>query len=154
MTIVESIEEQYFDIENQYSTKEFDAHAIGDTATEDYWRRRRELNTHAYFLFLFTRLEDHIKTESNAIIEDRKINLIDWKERANWENTDSDNLHFKKRVALLTQRGHSVFNKIVEYYDVRNKIGHGKTIPDILVQINMIDVFTNMKTYFTSLIRY
>ncbi len=148
MKIIKELEEQYFEIDNQYSTEEFKAHTSSDNKKEDFWKRKRELNTHAYFLFAFTRLEDHITTNSINLILDKRINISHWKTRAIWDNTDEDNMNLKKRVGLLTEKGQADYNKIIEYYKLRNRIAHGETVSDITQAINMIDVFDDMKKYF------
>ena len=55
MKIIKEIEDQYFEIDNQYAAKEFEAHSKGHFLKEDEWRKKRDLNTHAYFLFVFTK---------------------------------------------------------------------------------------------------
>lgn len=153
MKIIREIESQYFEIENQYAGNEFNAHVKGFSLQEAYWKRKRELNTHAYFLFVFTRLEDHIKTESIFIINEKRSSIAHWKTRAIWDNTDPEKLHFKKRLGLLAEKGHTEYNKIVSYYDLRNTIAHGGTVMGITTTINMIDVFDDMKRYFKELKR-
>lgn len=148
MKIIREIESQYFEIENRYAGKEFKAIVRGYNLKEDYWRRKRELNTHAYFLFLFTRLEDHIKIESTSMILNKQTNIAHWKTRAIWDNIHPQKLYFKTRVGLLTERGGTDYNKIVDYYDIRNTIAHGGTINGITNTINMIDVFDDMKRFF------
>lgn len=151
MSIVKELQNQYFEIENLYASKEFVAHSKGRIRKEEYWRRKRELNTHAYFLFLFTRLEDHIKTQSSELIIEKRANIIHWKTKAIWENTDAKKLHFKKKVGLLTEKGQADYNKILDYYKSRNTIAHGDSIPNITVAINMINVFDDMKEFFKNL---
>lgn len=151
MIIIRELEDQYFEIENQYAGEEFQAHVKGYNRKEDYWRRKRELNTHAYFLFLFTRLEDHIKTESISLVLDKRSNITHWKTRAIWDNINPQKLYFKICVGLLTEKGNTNYNKIGDYYDLRNTIAHGGTVPGITTAINMIDVFDDMKRYFKEL---
>ncbi len=151
MTIIKEIEKQYFEIEEQYSANEFKAHNKGFFLKEEYWRKKRDLNTHAYFLFLFTRLEDHIRIQSNRLIKNKQENIQHWKTKAIWDNVDLRNIHFKKRVALLTEKGVSDYNRIIEYYKIRNKIGHGEIISDIGSEINMINVFMDMRLFFKKL---
>lgn len=153
MSVISEIEKQYFEIENEYFSKEFNSHIKNHHKKEAYWKRKRELFTHAYYLFLFTRLEDHIRKQSNKLIQNRRDNILNWKTKAIWEITDFNNLNFKKRIALLTEKGNTNYNKINEYYELRNKIGHGETISNIHSEINMIDVFVDMKRFFKELRR-
>ena len=151
MNIILKIKNQYFEIETIYAKNEFEARANGLFKREDYWRYKRELNTHSYYVFLFSRLEDHIRTETINLIETNKVNIPDWKSRSIWDITDSENLHFMKRVALLTQKGYTDYNKIKVYYDIRNTIAHGGTITGITGILNMIDVFKDFKYFIESL---
>ncbi len=145
MKVIKELEILYFDIDRDYATKEFAAHAKGHQKKEQYWRQCRELNTHAYFLFLFTRLEAHIKDQSTKLINSRIANIAHWKTRAVWEIIEQKRLHFNKHTSLLTRSGYADFNLINTYYSHRNTIGHGGTIPGITLAINMITVFNDMK---------
>lgn len=150
--IVKELEEQYWEIENEYAAKEFQAHARNFVNKENYWRRKRELNTHAYFLFAFTQFEDHVTRHSKALINNKKATINHWKTKAIWENTDHKNMHLMKKVGLLTEKGHTVYNTIKDYYDRRNDIAHGNLIAGgIHNAINMIDVFHNIKTFMRNL---
>ena len=151
MNIVAELERQYFEIENEYAAKEFQARARGYVTQENRWRRKRELNTHAYFLFAFTQLEAHIRTHSIALIQNKRAAIAHWKTKAIWENTDTENIHLMKRAGLLTAKGHIAYNKIKGYYDRRNDIAHGNIIPGITVAINMIDVFSDIKGFLRTL---
>lgn len=151
MTIIAELERQYFEIENDYAAKEFQARSRGHAARENYWRRKRELNTHAYFLFAFTQLENHIRGRSIALIQNKRAAIGHWKTKAIWENTNHDNMHLMKRVGLLTEKGQTAYNRIKGYYDTRNSIAHGNLIPGITIAINMIDVFSDIKVFFRNL---
>lgn len=151
MSIVAELERQYFEIENEYAAKEFQARARGYARRENYWRRKRELNAHAYFLFAFTQLEEHIRRHSITLIQNKRAAINHWKTKAIWENTDHINMHLMKRVGLLTEKGQTVYNTIKGYYDRRNDIAHGNMIPGITIAINMIDVFSDIKTFLRDL---
>ena len=43
--------------------------------------RKRELNDHAYYLFMFTRLEDHVREQSSKLIRESQDNITDWEQR-------------------------------------------------------------------------
>jgi hypothetical protein len=153
MNLIKELEGQFFEIDNDYSKKEFNARRRGFLKKEAYWRRKRELNTHAYFLFLFTRLEEQIKTESTLLIQEKRSSIMHWKTKAIWENTDDSRLHFKKRLGLLTQKGYTDYNRVVNYFDMRNEIAHGGTITSVTTALNMIAVFADMKHFFKILKR-
>ncbi len=152
MAIVEEIENIYLKIEEGYYNNEFEAHSNRRYTEEDEWKRKRELNTHAYFLFLFTRLENHIFNVSSEIITEKITSITDSKERIIWDINQQEKLHFKKRVKLLIEvNGLSYYNTIIDYYKRRNEIAHGGMITDITNTIDMPAVFVNMKRFFLEL---
>lgn len=71
----------YNEIDAIYLQAEAKARAKGFRKKEAEYSRRRELNDHAYFLFMFTRLEDRIREISNNLIDKKNTNLRDWKVR-------------------------------------------------------------------------
>lgn len=128
MSIFDELESQYDEIDNKYSSIEFDARVKGWSNKEIRHRRKRELNDQAYFLFMFSRLEDRIRIESSDLIKKKKTSIVSWRQRAAWDilpSSPRDNFPFKKRLALLTEQGGSDFNLIVDYYKERNSIAHG-----------------------------
>ena len=68
MSIFDELEIQYNDIDNEYSTIEFKTRSKQWTKKEAKYNRKRELNDQAYFLFMFSRLEDRIRNESSLLI--------------------------------------------------------------------------------------
>lgn len=95
--------------------------------------RNSTINGQAYFVLLFTQLE----TEVNRLCEDAiwsGRNLPDWTQRRAWDvlgQKDVRNIHFMDRVALLTDKGRTVYKLIKELYDTRNKIAHGDLLTEI-----------------------
>lgn len=145
MSIIAVLENQYRDIDNKLYSREFAAIGDGNEEDEKDCRYKRELNSHAYFLFLFTRLEDHIRKQSKILFTNKLASETNWRQRAIWDISNHDDLHFKKMVALLTEKGKKNYNTIIEYYDIRNQIGHGETIEDFIKKVNMSSVFEDMK---------
>lgn len=95
--------------------------------------RSSTINRQAYFVLLFTQLE----TEVNRLCEDAirsGCDLPDWTQRRAWEvlrQRGVRNIHFMDRVALLTDKGRTVYKLIKELYDTRNKIAHGDLLTEI-----------------------
>jgi hypothetical protein len=53
-----------------------------------------------------------------------------WRQRAAWDilpSTSREDYPFKKRLALLTEKGATDYNLVSEYYQERNAIAHGGT---------------------------
>lgn len=155
MNIFSELEVQYFEIDDDLASKEFDARSRRNIKSERLLKQKRELNTHAYFLFAFTRLEDHIREQSSKLISKKQVKLMYWKSRAAWDilpsQKSSDEITFMKRVALLTDKSRNHYGLIKRYYDERNTIGHGGNFN---IPINMTDVFRDMKQLLKILKKY
>jgi hypothetical protein len=146
MSIFSDLEKQYFELDNFYASSEFEARRRGYSNKERALQQKRELNTHAYFLFAFTRFEDHIREETSKLISEKQSSLISWKNRAAWDilphQKNSDKLTLMNRVALLTDKSRNDYAKVKGYYDERNTIGHGG---NFTIPINMTNVFQDFK---------
>lgn len=68
MTIFEELASNYNEIDNAYSKMEILARTRGFNRKESEYSRKRQLNDQSYFLFMFTRLEDRIRTLSENLI--------------------------------------------------------------------------------------
>lgn len=140
----------YFDIDNAYSVKEAAARAKGHTRIEANYRRKRELNDQAYFLFMFTRLEDRIRHLSIKLIDKKYTDLRNWNYRRTWEILHKRKKEIKllDRVALLTQIGQADYKLINSYYGQRNSIAHGGSFT---ITIDITIVVRDMKRLFYAL---
>lgn len=126
MSIFAELEKQYYEIDLEYSQNEFKAAARGWHKKEGEFKRKREIDDQAYFVFMFSRLEDKIKRESVKLISKKKSDLSSWKQRAPWDIIPPpENIYFKSCLALLTKKGDADFNIVAKYYDERNSIAHG-----------------------------
>ncbi len=148
MSIFDELEKIYTEIDSTYAGIEIAARARGHYKKEAAQLKKRELNDHAYFLFMFTRLEDRVRELSDELIDNKMATLSNWKDRRAWEVFDKKSLNFMNRVALLTLKGGPDYNLIKQYYDQRNKIGHGG---GFTIAISMPTVVADMKRLFKSL---
>lgn len=148
MLQIEKLEKAYYEIDEFLGSKEFEAREISNSEEEQRWRNDRFMNDHSYFLFVFTRFEDHIREESSKLILNKKDTIEDWKDRASWDilpsNKNDDRFIFMNRVALLTNKSENRYGIIKGYYDLRNKLAHGSEFDD---PVDMDDFFENMKTF-------
>lgn len=145
MSVFDELEDLFNEIDNRYSSIEFEARTKGWSKKEQKYQRKRELNDQAYFLFMFSRLEDRIRSQSAALITKKQTSLQSWRQRAAWDilpSSSSDNYPFKKRLALLTEKGASDYNLITDYYKERNSIAHGGSFTRA---ISMPTVITELK---------
>ena len=151
MNIFDELAQQYYEIDNQYSTKEFEARAKGWNRKEEYWGRKRVINDEAYFLFMFTRLEGRIKQLSDALIISKKGSITHWKTRGPWDilpTGSNAKISFKNRLALLTDKSRSDFSLATRYYEDRNSLAHGGNFTRA---VNMVTVINDMQRLYIDL---
>lgn len=151
MNILDKLEEQYQEIDGYFSKLEFEARARGWNRKVEKYKKRRKTNDQAYFLFIFTRLEDRIREESAKLIRSKKNTLSSWRRRAAWDLLPSRPdapLPFRNRLALLCEKGGTDFNRISEFYAERNSIAHGG---EFITPISMPTVIPEMKRLYKDL---
>lgn len=96
------------------------------------------VNANAYSLLLFSQLEAEVNQLCQDLIRQRRASPV-WAERRAWdilEHSDDRlrSIPFLNRVALLTDKGGTVYKRVKELYEIRNKIAHGD------LQIESLDV--------------
>lgn len=129
MNVFKTLAEVYAEIDGFYVAQELIRSKDSSEATEVDIAKKRELNDHAYFLFMFTRLEDHVREASSKLIQQNSDSTHEWTHRRVWQllpaPKDSDQMSFMNRVALLIDKGSHHYRDIRKYYELRNTIGHG-----------------------------
>ncbi len=145
MRVFDELEALFNEIDNRYSSIEFEARSKGWNNKEQQYQRKRKLNDQAYFLFMFSRLEDRIRIQSTELIIKKQASIQSWRQRAAWDilpSSSSVNYPFKKRLALLTKKGASDYTLVSDYYKERNSIAHGGSFTR---PISMPTVITQLK---------
>lgn len=144
MNIFDELEDQYNDIDQLYAKKEFEAIENGRTKEERKYTQKRNLNDQAYFLFMFSRLEDHINNECDKLIAKKKRTGNSWRQNVAWSilPTKSKDMNFQNRLALLVEKGKSDYETVSKYYKERNSIAHGG---NFISPIIMPTVITELK---------
>lgn len=145
MNIFDQLGKIYTEIDSTYATIEITARSKEHHKKEADYTTKRQFNDQAYFLYMFTRLEDRVRILSDSLIDDKMSTLTDWKSKRSWEIIQSSkNLHFMDRVALLTQKGGTDYNLVNQYYSQRNKIAHGGTFTITISIPNVISDMTRL----------
>lgn len=150
MNVFDQLGEIYYEIDTLYANKEASALSKGNLNDEMEFSGNRQFNNQAYFLFMFTRLEDRVKSLSESLIDNHSTSLTDWKIKGAWDilSKRKENIAFMDRVALLTKINDSDYNLIQSYYNLRNAIGHGKPYN---TPIDMPKVIADMKRLYSDL---
>jgi len=146
MNIFDHLGKIYNEIDTTYANIEVQASSRRHHKKEAEYYSKRQFNKQAYFLFMFTRLEDRVRNLSDQLIDDKVANLTDWKAKRTWDilSKRKDRIAFMDRVALLTEINQSGYNLIDRYYRQRNNIGHGGTftiaiyIPTFIVDMKRL----------------
>lgn len=147
--VFEKLGDTYFEIDNMLSSKILHARARNYTRIEKEYESKKSNNDAAYFLYMFSRLEDRIKKLSIELIEDKHSTLTDWKYKRVWdilEKRKDRGIHFMDRVALLTDMNLPDYMLIKDYYEQRNNIAHGKTFTIPIVIPVVINDFKRLHT--------
>ncbi len=146
MTVFDHLAKTYYEFDQRLASLEFEAISRGWNRKEQEYARFRAQNDQAYFLYFFTRLEDHITNQANLVI-DRGMSLRSWKRRAPWRELRSlRTTRLMSRVALLTEPGRRDYSIVKDYYADRNTIAHGGT-----ATISMPTVISEMKRLWNAL---
>jgi len=147
--VFEKLGDTYFEIDNMLSSKILHARAHNYNLIEKEYENKKNNNDAAYFLYMFSRLEDRIKTQSVKLIEAKHATLTDWKYKRVWdilEKRKDRGIHFLDRVALLVEMGEPDFLLIKSYYEQRNNIAHGKTFTIPIIIAVVINDFKRLYT--------
>ena len=106
----------------------------GDTTVEDQTVRQRELNDQAYFLYMFTRLEEKIRQSTTVLFDSKIVTTTDPKDLRAWEMIKAnDRLSLMNHVTFLTPSGGADYNLIKGFKRQRDEIAHGGLVPSILI---------------------
>ena len=150
MNIFDQLGKIYNEIDTTYAGIEVQSRLRGHNKKEAEYFGKRQFNDQAYFLFMFTRLEDRVRNLSDELIDDKVGNLTDWKAKRTWDilGKRKDRIAFMDRVALLTEINQTDYNLIDRYYRQRNNIGHGGTFT---IAISIPTVIADMKRLYRDL---
>ncbi len=132
MSIFDKLGEQYQEIDDLYVGIELEARSRGWHKKESLYQDKRVLNDQAYFLFMFSRLEDRIRAQSSKLIDKKRKTIRSWKQRAAW-----DILPTSPKADYPFKKSHD-YNLIVDYYQERNSIAHGGSFTKPIVMPTVI----------------
>ena len=147
MNIFNELGNIYFEIDNLYATKEFDAHVKGHIGRQLQFQRKRALNDQAYFLFMFSRLEDRIKTLSENLIKRKVANISNYKNNRAWNIIEDKQLNLMQKTSFLTRHAGTDYNLIFKYKKHRDTIAHG----GLITIINMPGIISDFHRIYNTL---
>ena len=133
MNIIDELGDTYIDINETIVSIEQEANARGYHRKKAKFKAKRVFNNQAYFLFMFTRLEDKIKTLATEIIDYKSGLSYNYKNERVWkmlkQRNDRDRLNLMERASLLTTYNGTDYHLIMGYKQQRDTIAHGGIVP-------------------------
>lgn len=151
--VLEQVDILYIIVDNHLLHQLNEVQRLEDSVEEAGWIERRNANDHAYFLFAFTRLEEHIRRQSSLLIKDMVMSLGDSVEARAWvveQTKDSDAVPLMELVELLVGKGDKDYGRIKSLKDDRDKIAHGGILPVVIVPRElrlMKQLYNRLKKY-------
>ena len=102
MSDLRAIADLYADVAESLEAVRDKAMADGDTILRDRTEHKQRLNDQAYFVLAWGQLE--------ADIDDRRLS----------------GLSFESRLMLVLEKGSGNWKRVLQHYNVRNQIAHGR----------------------------
>ena len=133
MKSLQQIEAQYDEISSAFEVQLNDAEAAGDAIAIERVEQRLRINDQAYFVLCWGQLETEFNEACRAAIRRRTSNAS-WEMRRGFDFYNSEDkrlggLTFDRRVAMVLKRNETPsgpYSRVLDYYEMRNKIAHGK----------------------------
>lgn len=141
MNIFDELYALYRIVDSDLAIIETTARMKPDPILEAQTVRQRELNDQAYFLYMFTRLEEKIRSSTNLLFDNKVAATVDIKDLRAWEIIKANKrLSLMQRVSFVLPSGGTDYNLINDFKGQRDEIAHGGLVPSILLSY----VYTEM----------
>jgi len=148
MNIFDELYFLYRIIDNNLTMIETQARINADAILEQQTVRQRELNDQAYFLYMFTRLEEKIRSLTTTLIDLKTTTTTDPKDLRAWEIIKGNkNLSLMQHTTFLTSNGGTDYNIIYDFKKQRDQIAHGGLVSSIIISY----VYTEMARLYNTL---
>ncbi|NJL50862.1 MAG: hypothetical protein HC909_04245 [Blastochloris sp.] len=133
MKALELIKALYEAIDQGFNGERLEALHLGNEAAARHIEQKQLLNDQAYFVLCWGQLEAEIDDACRTAIRRRQSNAS-WDMRRGFDIYDPNDkrlsgLPFDRRVAIVLDRGGDPgrpYAKVMSYYEMRNKIAHGR----------------------------
>ena len=128
MTLFSDIATDHAVADAAFALAEQAAFQHDDDAAFDRADRARRRNDQAYFLYLFTRLEDAINEAVATLLLGRRAASVGWDDRRVWQawsRMPVRDIALMSKAEVLLDKGRQDYATIKGYYDGRNTIAHG-----------------------------
>ena len=144
-----AIEALYKEIDATFERKRADAIAAGDAGQAEHAKAKQRLNDQAYFILCWGQIEGFIDGACRDAIRHGRQDR-NWITRRAWYLYNPDDrrvsgLSFEDRAALVLDRDGAAWARLIEYYNLRNQIAHGRLRSDRLDVVRIVADFYSIQ---------
>lgn len=124
-------------IDARFEVDRRQAAAISDLAKVEQIEDKQRVNDQAYFILCWGQIESDVDKTCRRAIRKRQLGPR-WEDRRGWDLFNPDDhrlsgLSFEERSSLVLDKSEGAGSpraKLMEHYQLRNQIAHGKLRPD------------------------
>lgn len=125
--------------------------AAGESDARDRVAREQELNDQAWFVLAWGQLEADIDEACRGAIRHGQSH-DDWRIRRAWSLYNPDDrrlsgLSFENRLTLVLERTSGEWRRIMQFYNVRNRIAHGTLLSERIAVSDEIQEFLRIQAF-------
>ena len=130
MSDLRAIADLYADVDASLEAVRDKAIADGDTILREQTEHKQRLNDQAYFVLAWGQLEADIVDACRSTIRHAQAHG-NWRDRRAWTLYSPDDrrlsgLSFESRLMLVLEEGSGNWKRVLQHYNVRNQIAHGR----------------------------
>lgn len=130
MSDLRAIADLYADVAESLEAVRDKAMADGDTILRDRAEHKQRLNDQAYFVLAWGQVEADIVEACRSTIRHAQTHG-NWRDRRAWTLYNPDDrrlsgLSFESRLTLVLEKGSANWKRVLQHYNVRNQIAHGR----------------------------
>ncbi len=145
MSDLRAIADLYADVAESLEAVRDKAMADGDTILRDRTEHKQRLNDQAYFVLAWGQLEADIVDACRSTIRHAQTHG-NWRDRRAWTLYNPDDrrlsgLSFESRLMLVLEKGSGNWKRVLQHYNVRNQIAHGRLRSQRIDVSNVIQEF-------------
>jgi len=122
-----------------------------ESDARDRVAREQELNDQAWFVLAWGQLEADIDEACRGAIRQGQSH-DDWRIRRAWSLYNPDDrrlsgLSFENRLTLVLERTSGEWRRIMQFYNVRNRIAHGTLLSERIAVSDEIQEFLRIQAF-------
>lgn len=149
MSDLRAIADLYAEVDGSLEAVWDNAMADGDTILRERTEHNQRLNDQAYFVLAWGQLEADIVDACRSTIRHAQTHG-NWRDRRAWTLYNPDDqrlsgLRFESRLTLVLEKGSGNWKRVLQHYNVRNQIAHGRLRSQRIDVANVIQEFYHIQ---------